>query len=132
MNGVLVISGRLTATAALTALVSTRIYPDVMPDSPTFPSVTYHRLSGKSEKGAISDPPLKSAVFQVSAWAKTRLASRQIAAQVRIALDRLRKVMVAGVAVDDCFYEDDVDGFDAVTKTYFTHTTFQLYYRDPA
>jgi hypothetical protein len=25
-----------------------------------------------------------------------------------------------------------VDGFDAATKTYFTHTTFQLYYRDPA
>jgi hypothetical protein len=131
VNGVIAINGLLNQAAGLTALVDDRIYPDVMPDSPTFPSVTYQRLSGASERGSLSDPPLKSAVFQISAWAKNRPAARAIAAQIRVALDRQRKVTVAGVQVDDCFYQDDIDLFDFDTRTFFTHLTFKIFYRDP-
>jgi len=131
MNGHLVISARLAGAAGLAALVGVRIYPDVMPDSPAFPSVTFQKIGGGSARGSTSDPPLKNASFQVTAWAKSRSETRLISAQIRVALDRMRKVTVGGVAVDDCFYESDVDLFDFETRTYFTHNTFTLYYRDP-
>lgn len=132
MNGAIAIHGLLTASTGLAALVAARIYPDVMPDTPTYPSVTYQRMSGSSEQGALSDPPLKSAIYQVSVWAKSRADSRLASAQIRIALDRQRQVTVGGVLVNDCFYQDDIDLFDFDTRTYFTHTTFKIFYRDPA
>lgn len=132
MNGHLALAARLNGTAGLTALVANRIYPDVMPDSPVYPAVTYQKISGASARGSTTDPPLKSAVFQVSAWSRTRLEARAVAAQVRNALDRMRKVTVGGVAVDDCFYESDVDLFDPDTRTYFVHASYKLHYRDPA
>lgn len=131
MNGALAINGLLTQADGLKALVSGRIYTDVMPDSPVLPAVTYQRLSGASERGSTSDPPLKSATYQVSTWAKSRVDALTVAAQVRVALDRKRKLTVAGVQVDDCFYMGDVDLFDFETRTYFTHLTFKIFYRDP-
>lgn len=131
MNGALAINGLLTQAAGLRALVSTRIYPDVMPDSPTYPAVTYQRLSGSSALGSTSDPPLKTATYQVSAWAKSRADALAVSAQIRAALDRKRKLTVNGVQVDDCFYQGDVDLFDFETRTYFTHLTFKIHYRDP-
>lgn len=132
MNGHLAIHARLTGAAGLAALVKDRIYPDVMPDSPAYPAVTYQQLGGDSARGALADPPLKKALFQVSVWAKSRLEAVTIAAQVRLALDRARKVQAGGVQVDDCFYEGAVDNFDAETRTYVTYTTFRLHYREAA
>jgi hypothetical protein len=131
MNGHIAVNGLLTASAGLAALVVTRIYPDVMPDSPTYPAVTYQKVGGGSEKGAVSDPGLKRATFQVSSWAKSRPLASQIADQVRLAMDRQRKITVAGVAVDDCFYESDNDDYDKDAKVYFNHMTFKIHYRAP-
>jgi hypothetical protein len=132
MNGHLAIHARLTGAAGLTALVKDRIYPDVMPDSPQLPAVTYQQTGGSSDRGAVADPPLKKGLFQVSAWAKSRADAAAIAAQVRLALDRARKVQAGGVQIDDCFYENSVDSFDPDTRSYVTHTDFRLHYRDPA
>lgn len=130
MNGHIIVDGLLKASTGLTALVSDRIYPDVMPDAPTYPSVTFQKVSGSSARGAMNDPPLMAASFQVSSWAKSRAQASKIAAQARKALDRKRKISVTGVALDDCFYESDVDMFDPDTRTYFNHMTFTLHYRD--
>lgn len=131
-NGDLAVRGLLNGAAGLTALVGARIDSDVMPDSPTYPAVTFQRMpGGGSAKGAISDPPLKWAVFQVSAWAKSRAAARAVAAQIRVAMDRKRKVTANGVSIDDCFWQDDFDLHDFDTRTFFTHATFKIFYRDP-
>lgn len=136
MNGDLAIRGLLNAATGLTALVGKRIDSDVMPSSPTgrpvYPAVTFQRMSGSSAKGALSDPPLMTAVFQVSAWASSRKDARAVATQIRTAIDRKRKVTVSGVYINDCFYQDDVDLYDPDTQTFFTHTTFRIHYRDPA
>lgn len=132
MNGHIAILALLTRSTTLAALVADRIYPDVMPDNPAYPAITYQKLSGSSARGAVNDPPLMTATFQVSAWAKSRLGAATIAHAINDALDRARKLTVGGVAIDDCFYEDDVDLFDNDTRTYFNHATFKIYYRDPA
>ena len=130
MNGHLAINARLNGFAGLSSLVSTRIYPDVMPDLPVYPAVTYHQISSSSAKGALSDPPLVRSVFQVTAWAKSRIDARQVADQIRKSLDRYRQVTIASVKVDDCFYEDDSDLYDPDTKIYFVPVTFRFHYRE--
>lgn len=132
MNGHLAVSGLLKQSTELAGLVALRIYPDVMPDSPTYPAITYQKMGGKSARGSTSDPTLMSAVFQVSAWAKSRIECTSIIVQVRKTMDRKRKITVADVAIDDCFYEDDIDLFDQTTRIYFNHCTFKIFYRDPA
>jgi hypothetical protein len=132
MSGHFAIQAKLAATTALTALVGARIYADVMPAKVAFPAVTYQNTGGSSERGALSDPPLKMGMFQVSAWAKSRNETIAICEQIRLALDRMRKVNVGGIDVDDCFYEGEVDSYDFETLTFFTHTTFRLHYRDAA
>ncbi|MET3132864.1 hypothetical protein AAKU55_003145 [Oxalobacteraceae bacterium GrIS 1.11] len=130
MNGHTAVYGLLSNSASLAALVAQRIFPDVMPDSPAYPAVTYQKLGGGSARGALSDPPLMWALFQVSSWAKSRADAAGVTRQVRGALERKRKLTVAGVAVDDCFYQDDVDLYDNDTRTYFNHCTFKIFYRD--
>lgn len=132
MNGHIAVDNLLKAAGGLVALVADRIYPDVMPDAPVFPSVTYQKLGGGSERGAQIDPALMNASFQISSWAKSRAQASRIAGEVRKAMDRKRKITVGGVAVDDCFYAGDVDMFDADTRTYFNHATFEIHYRDAA
>ena len=130
MNGHTAIKALLTRSTALAALVGTRIYPDIMPDNPVYPAVTYQKLSGSSERGAVADPALMLAVFQVSSWAGSRLESARVASAVRAALDRIRKTTLAGVVIDDVFYAGDVDLFDNDTRTYFNHCSFKIYFRD--
>jgi hypothetical protein len=130
MNGHVAVFGLLSRAAGLAALVGDRIYPDVMPDNPAYPCVTYQKMGGSSARGAIGDPPLMRAEFQVSSWAKSRPSAAAIAGQVRAAMDRVRKTTVAGVAIDDCFYDGDDDLFDNDTRTYFNHMNFTLHYRD--
>ncbi len=132
MNGHIVVAGLLKRATGLAALVAARISPDVMPDSPTYPAVTYQKTGGSSARGAVADPPLMTAIFQISSWAKTRGEAAAIVQQVRVAMDRQRKQTVNGVYVDDTFYEDDVDLYDPTTKVYFNHCTFRIHYRDPA
>lgn len=132
MSGQQIIAARLGAFAGLTALVGDRVYPDILADPPTYPSVTFQKVGGGSAKGATSDPPLKHGTFQVTAWAKSRVDALAISTQIRLALDRMRQVTVGGVAVDDCFYQGDVDLFDFETRVYYTHNTFLMHYRDPA
>lgn len=132
MNGHIVIEALLRAATGLTALVADRIYPAAMPDAPTYPSVTYQKVGGSSERGAVSDPSLLTATFQVSTWAKSQAQASNIATQVRAAIDRKRKITVGGVALDDAFYNGDLDNYDGDVRVYFIHTTFTIYYRDAA
>ena len=125
------ILGLLMGSTELTALVGTRIYPDVMDDPPVYPSVTFQKMGGSGARRALSSPGLMRASMQVSTWAESRDEAARIAALVRKALDRRRKVTVAGVLVDDCFYDDDLDLYDPDSKVCFNHMSFTIHYRDP-
>lgn len=131
MNSYAAVYGMLTGATALTVLVEDRIYPTVMPDRPTFPSVTYQKLAGHVEHGAESDPGLKRATFQVTSWASSLFEAVTVAKQVLAAVNRVRKTTVAGVAVDDCLVAGDgIDSFDPSTKVHFIHITFDIHYRE--
>jgi hypothetical protein len=126
------ILGLLQASSGLVALVGDRIYPDVMDDPPVYPSVTFQKTGGAGARGAVANPGLMRATFQVSTWAKSRDEAVQIARQVRFALDRKRKVTVSGIAVDDVFYESDLDDVDTDDDVHYNHMDFRIHYRESA
>lgn len=122
----------LQAAGGLTALVGDRIFPDQLSDPPVYPAITFQKVGGSGERGATSSPGLMRATFHVSTWARSRAEVAQIVPQIRKALDRKRKVTVAGVPVDDCFYVDDVESSDQIEQVAFNHMTITIHYREPA
>jgi hypothetical protein len=120
----------LQASPDLMALVHGRIFPDEMDDPPVYPSVTFQKMGGAGARGAVSNPGLMRAVFQVSSWAESRLEAARIAALVRRALDRKRKITMAGVPIDDCFYDSDIDLKDPDSDVCFNHMSFTIHYRE--
>lgn len=125
------ILGLLQAAPGLVALVDDRIFPDQMDDPPKYPSVTFQKMGGRSARGSVKNPGLARASFQVSTWAESRDETVLIAAQVKKALDRKRKITVAGVPVDDCFYVSDLDQQDPDSGVCFNHMSFTIHYREP-
>ena len=125
------ILGLLQAAPGLVALVGDRISPDVLDDPPVYPAVTFQKVGGAGARGAVKNPGLMRASFQVSTWARSRAETALIATQVCKALDRKRKVTVAGVPIDDCFYESDIDLEDDEVGVWFNHMSFTIHYREP-
>jgi len=125
------ILGLLQAAPDLVEMVGGRILPDQMDDPPVYPSVTFQKMGSAGARGAVKNPGLARASFQVSTWAKSRDETVLIATQVKKALDRKRKITVVGVLVDDCFYVSDLDQRDPDTGICFNHMSFTIHYREP-
>lgn len=86
---------RLSGYASLTALVSTRIYPSVLPADATYPCVAFWRIGGEAPARAMStDGSLRRTMVQVNCLAKDASGvsghskAADIAAQVLAALRR--------------------------------------------
>jgi len=78
----------LTGFAGLQALVSTRIYPSVMPQDVDKPAVVYFRVVGNREV-LLADgggSGVERVLFQFTSWAKSMSESYAVAEQVRLAL----------------------------------------------
>ena len=103
---------RLAAFAGLTSLVSTRIYPGVTAQPPTYPFVVYQRISGPRIQKITGPSGVAQARFQIDAWADTVLGARAVADQIRYALDGYRgtsdTIVVKGsTLLDDRDFVDD-------------------------
>lgn len=104
------IYSRLSGFAGLSALVSTRIYPNVLAQNATLPAVVYQRISA----GRISlmgvDAAVLPARFQFTAWATGHTAAAAVRDQVRQALQRWSQT--GPPVVQDTYIENEIDLFD--------------------
>ena len=102
---------RAAATAGLTALIGTspmRLHPQLIPQDPTYPAVTYMCISAPREVLMGSDPGIVMARYQFSAWGATYQAVRDLAEQLRLTFERWRGT-VSSVTILDTFIEDTND-----------------------
>jgi len=76
----------LTARAALTALVSTRIFPDVIPEGCLLPAIVYQRASTAPVTTIGSVTVAEDIRFVITAWAETRTAADAVASEIVPAL----------------------------------------------
>lgn len=76
----------LAARAGLTALVSTRIYPDAIPEDSDLPAVVYQRANTSPITTIGGVVIVEEVRFAISAWAKTRTSADAIADEIAPAL----------------------------------------------
>ena len=102
---------KASQTSGLTALIGTspmRFHPQLLPQNPVYPAVTYTCISSPREILMGSDPGLVAARWQFSAWDATYKGVRDLAEQLRLAFERWRGT-VSNVVVMDSFIEDITD-----------------------
>lgn len=102
---------RLSTFAGLTALVSTRIFPDRAPEGQVFPLVTFQRISTSRPSAFGVDAGLAIVRIQVVGWATTKASALAIAKQLRAALRRWRGT-VLGVVIQDSYLDAESARFD--------------------
>lgn len=74
----------LSNDAGVSALVSTRVYPVILPQRPTLPAISYQRISN-SVKDGTSD--IRQSRWQVDGWAQTYAGITALSAAIKTAMD---------------------------------------------
>lgn len=122
----------LSAYANLTALVSNRIYPKILPQKGTYPAITYQKISGPRLHTLQTDPGTARPRFQISCWAQTYNQAKAVAKQVQIALQDFSGVMggVGGVQVDAVLLENEYDAFEDETGLYQVPVDFIIWHQE--
>jgi len=109
MNVGQIIYGRLSATSAVTALVSTRIYPDMAPQNATFPYIVFQKLNTSPTDTKEGVSPLDKLLVQVDCYSNNYDNAHALAAAVRTALDRYAGT-INGHVVDKIIFSNDSSG----------------------
>lgn len=98
----------LTTYSGLAALVSTRVYPVQLPDTPTLPAVTYQRIDTlsvqhrSSQRARFSRPR-----FQIDGWATSYKIAAAVREQIKAAMGEFRRS--SDPRVDTALLKDDRD-----------------------
>jgi len=77
----------LSNDAEVAALISTRIYPNLLPESATLPALTYQELTALRQYVLTGPVGMVRFRFQINCWASTYASADELSIEVRKALD---------------------------------------------
>lgn len=116
----------LQSVAAVSALISTRIYPETLPQEPTLPALKYDIIS--IERQHLID--FATVYIQYTSVATTHLGARALSDAVRKALQREKRIM-SGIEVTQISVDDEQGVvFDKDYGEYYIQTTYKVNYRE--
>jgi hypothetical protein len=108
----------LGGVASVTALVGSganaRIYPQAMPQNPTFPAVIYMVVSNPVKESHSGNSALAHPRFRINCWSQDYIQAKTLAREIRRALQGFKGIMggAGGVDVDGVDFEDGSGGGD--------------------
>jgi len=102
---------RLSTFAGLAALVSLRIYPNIMPQNTTMPACVYNVVSAQREKAMTPVTVMTTKRIQVNSYGTTYASAKAVSEQVRAALQWWHGT-VSGVVVHYSELQNDMDFYD--------------------
>jgi hypothetical protein len=114
---------RLSGYGGLTALVSTRIYPLLLPQDCPLPAIAYFKVSSVPAHAMGSDGDILTDRFQISCYAGSYKAVKALVVQVKACLSRYR----AGT-IKDILYDGEIDFFEPETLEYHIPVDFIIYH----
>jgi len=103
---------RLSASAGLVAVVSTRIYPLVAAQTATLPYLVYTRIDGDPDHHMSAESGFATMRMQIDAYAASYTAVKALANLVRLALNGYQGTVTAGensVNIGSIRLENDQD-----------------------
>lgn len=92
---------------ALKSLVSNRVYPLVMPQSPTYPAIVYNRIANTAQNTLEGGSSLDQVRMQIDVYATTYSAAKTLSDQVRSAMEAA--AFKGTLQTDQDFFEPDVN-----------------------
>lgn len=119
----------LSTYGSLTALVSTRIYPLILPQSPTYPVITYQRIDGPREHGLTAEHEMAHPRIQVDSWGKTYASVKAVATEAREALERWADESSNPVVLDS-FLDNDEDSYEPDTGLHRIRQDWIIWHRE--
>jgi hypothetical protein len=82
------IRARLLADATVSGLITSRMYPQRLPQKPTLPALVYSRISRSGEIATADGPDgLPMLRLQIDCWDRTNDGAKELAAAVRAVLN---------------------------------------------
>lgn len=120
---------RLTAHAGTSAIVSTRVYPNVLPQRATLPAVTYRRISTNRPPAMGADSGVAEVRMQVDSWADSYSGVKALQAQVRSALQRYNATVGSEVILD-AFIVNEMDLYEPEKNVHRVLTDFTIWHRE--
>jgi hypothetical protein len=121
----------LTANAGVLALVSTRVYPLVIPQDIALPAIAYQRISGPRELAHDGPTGMARARIQITCQAATYTAAKAVAEAVRLALDGFRGPVAANsevLVVEIAALANELDGYEFETAATSVRVDYMLLY----
>lgn len=107
----------LSANAGVTALISTRIYPTVIPQDVALPAVAYQRISTRPLHTQGNPATIARIRVQTTALATTYAQAKSVAAAVKAALNGYRGTS-GNITVRAATLADEADGYASENNIY--------------
>ena len=115
----------LLADGDVAALVVARVYPLKLPQSPTYPALTYEIISDIPHRSLDGDSDREQVRARIHCWAATYVGAVDLAAKVRTAVADFSGTM-GTVAVSSVKFETWNDIFEDVPEVYRRVTDFMI------
>lgn len=108
----------LVAQTVITDIVSTRVYPVILPQKPTYPAITYNDDDSNYTESFDGQTDHVQSVFQLDAWSKTYAGATTLGAAMSTALKN-KSGSFGGITIQRCTilsgpivaYEDSVEAY---------------------
>lgn len=123
-----VLKTRLDGYAGLSALIATRVYPNVLPQNVTLPAISYRRVTAERISAMGSDSGVVRARFQFDVWAVSYADARAVTEQLRGALQRWRNA--SGTVIQDTFFLNEIDLYEDETRVHHVAVDFEINYEE--
>ena len=126
----------LEGYAGLSALISTRIYHMMKPQSVVYPCVTFqridtpriHTMDSSGATGTLARPRI-----QFDAWADTYTAAKNITDQLRVALNGKRGSIGTApyaVTIRSALVDGEAPSYDTLVSMYRSRSNFIIYHEE--
>ncbi|HRJ40833.1 MAG TPA: DUF3168 domain-containing protein [Caldilineaceae bacterium] len=99
----------LTGDAGVSALISTRLYPEHLPQSPTYPAATYRRISTLPVYCRANNGRFQQVRIQIDCYAETYASALALADAITAAMEGWTQA--SGPRVDRAYVANRQDNF---------------------
>lgn len=124
-----VLYAKLIADSGLSALIGTRVYPNVIPQNATLPAIAYQRISTRQTVSHSGPSNLYRPRFQFTAVSTTYANVKAVAGALRDALNGLTDEATTpplGVALMD----NETDGFTDASDLYSVRQDYFIWFKE--
>lgn len=110
-------------------LIGDRIYPQVLPQDPTLPAVTYRRISAIRVRSQDGPSGVARPRYQLDAWSRSYAEADAVAAAVRTRLDGYRGD-IGGETIQGAFADVDRDLYDEALRLHGRSADYLVWHEE--